>query len=301
MLWLPVTLLTALSSATGDAILKARFSHLTPARMAIVRTLAPVPFLLPALLSIKWPRLGPDFWQTLAYLVPLEVLALILYMKALKVSPLSLTIPFLAFTPVFIVLTGWLVLGERVSAFGLLGIILTVCGSYVLNIGAFRHGVFAPFKAILKEKGSFLMLGVAIIYSLTSVLGKRAIQFSNPMFFACFYFVLLGFIVPPIMVFLDKRPGSKEKGHSNGLKNYIECIRPSGAWLGVGLSQAVMVLTHMWAIYLVKAAYMIAVKRTSLIFSVLYGKIVFKEEEITQRLAGSALMVLGVALIALSG
>ncbi len=76
---------------------------------------------------------------------------------------------------------------------------------------------------------------------------------------------------------------------------------PWGAWWAVGLAQTIMVLSHMWAINLITAAYMIAVKRTSLIFSVIYGKLIFKEKEITQRLAGASLMVLGVGLIVLAG
>jgi drug/metabolite transporter (DMT)-like permease len=76
---------------------------------------------------------------------------------------------------------------------------------------------------------------------------------------------------------------------------------PWGAWWAVGLTQTIMVLSHMWAIHLITAAYMIAVKRTSLIFSVIYGKLIFKEKEITQRLAGASLMVLGVGLIVLAG
>ncbi len=73
--------------------------------------------------------------------------------------------------------------------------------------------------------------------------------------------------------------------------------QPWIAWWALGLTQTIMVLSHMWAIHLITAAYMIAVKRTSLIFSVIYGKLIFKETEITQRLAGASLMMLGVGLI----
>ena len=50
---------------------------------------------------------------------------------------------------------------------------------------------------------------------------------------------------------------------------------------------------------MVEVAYMISVKRTSLIFSVLYGWLVFKEEHIRERLLGCMVMVIGVALITL--
>ncbi len=268
--------------------MKARFSNFSPGGMAVVRSVAPVPFLLPVLLFIKWPVLDSVFFQTLLILVPFEILALLLYMRAIKASPLSLTIPFLAFTPVFIVLTGWFVLGESVSVTGFAGILLTVSGSYVLHLNLRKEGLLAPFKAVLREKGSALMLCVAVIYSLTSVLGKRAIQHSGPVFFAAFYFVILGLIVPAVIFMFETR--SRQIGRT--------LLKPTGPWIAVGLAQAIMVLTHMWAINLVAAAYMIAVKRTSLVFSVIFGKLVFGEENIRQRLAGACLMLLGVAVIA---
>ncbi len=42
------------------------------------------------------------------------------------------------------------------------------------------------------------------------------------------------------------------------------------------LSQTVMVIIHMWTTSLIEAAYMIAIKRTNLIFSTIYGKLLFK-------------------------
>lgn len=148
------------------------------------------------------------------------------------------------------------------------------------------------------------MLAVAGIYGLTSVLGKKAIQHSDPIFFACFYFVLLGIVTPLSLGalrwitngfgFNDKQPAPLWSFNKTGRN-------PWGAWWAVGLAQTIMVLSHMWAINLITAAYMIAVKRTSLIFSVIYGKLIFKEKEITQRLAGASLMVLGVGLIVLAG
>ncbi len=304
MNWFPAALLTALATATGDTILKARFSHLSPGSMAIVRSTAPMPFLLPLLLAISWPETDLVFWQTVGFLVPFEILALLLYMQALKVSPLSLSIPFLAFTPVFIVLTGWLVLDEKVTTAGLLGILCTVTGAYVLHIKASRKGLLEPLRAIAKEQGSRLMLAVAGIYGLTSVLGKKAIQHSDPIFFACFYFVLLGIVTPlslGALRWITNGFGSNDKRPAPLWPFKKTARSPWGAWWAVGLAQTIMVLSHMWAINLITAAYMIAVKRTSLIFSVIYGKLIFKEKEITQRLAGASLMVLGVGLIVLAG
>ncbi len=43
---------------------------------------------------------------------------------------------------------------------------------------------------------------------------------------------------------------------------------------------------------------MIAVKRTSVLFGILYGALLFGEKQLPQHLAAGAIIVLGVALIA---
>lgn len=72
--------------------------------------------------------LPAQFWWALAVLVPLEVLAILLYMTAIRDHPLSLTLPYLAFTPVFVIGVAWVLLGERVSARGAAGVLLVVAG-----------------------------------------------------------------------------------------------------------------------------------------------------------------------------
>lgn len=56
----------------------------------------------------------------------------------------------------------------------------------------------------------------------------------------------------------------------------------------------------MIAISLILVAYVISIKRVSVVFCVLWGHFIFKERGIKERLAGTSVMVLGVVLITLS-
>ncbi len=130
------------------------------------------------------------------------------------------------------------------------------------------------------------MLLVAFIYSITSNLGKLAIQHSSPIFFGVVYFLILTIVFFPILLFKSEKSFSK-------LKNNISMP------LAIGLFSAIMILFHTLAINLTNVSYMIAVKRTSLIFSIGYGHFLFKEKNIQHRLIGGTMMVVGVILIAL--
>ena len=289
MSWFWLSLLCAFSLASADAATKRYLSDYSAVELAVVRFVFTALLLLPFLLVQPTPSLPLGFWVWLVLLVPLEVLAMLLYMEAIRTSPLSQTLPYLAFTPVFTVLTGWLLLGERVSPAGFFGIASVTVGAYLLNIDrTFTPGSYpllAPIKEVFNNTGPRLMLAVAALYSITSVLGKGALAYAPPLFFGPFYFVVLGVVAASMA--LVARP-----------QTLAALIRRPTAHIIVGIAMAAMVLTHYLALDQVQVAYMIAVKRTSLLFGIVYGALLFGERQFPQHLAAGALMVLGVFLIA---
>src|SRR5208283_3913160 len=112
MLWLILTCCAALAVSTRDALIKKYLSDLNSYEMVLCPLLLGLPLFIAGLLLIEIPHLDAVFWVSSAAALPLEALALLLYMEAIRVSPLSLTIPFLAFTPVFILATGAVLLQE---------------------------------------------------------------------------------------------------------------------------------------------------------------------------------------------
>ncbi|MBI5902083.1 MAG: DMT family transporter [Deltaproteobacteria bacterium] len=282
MKWLPYTLLTALSLASADALSKKALRNADELTIIWVRVGYALPFLALTLFFVPMPRLDQTFWATVAAMVPLEIAAMALYVKAIRLSPLSLSVPFLALTPVFIIFIAFFFIGEHPSPTGVAGIIVIAAGAYMLNVNSSKEGLIGPLRAIAREPGSILMTAVALIYAFTSTLGKVAVMHSSPMFFGFFYPFILTAALTPFMA---------GKGT---LKTVVS--RP-GIFLLIGLCTAMMISTHYVAISLTNVSYMIAVKRMSIIFSVIYGKLFFKEVGIRERLLGSSMMVAGVALI----
>lgn len=286
--WTALALISALTFASADALLKRYFSHLTPLMMAGVRFLWVAPFAAAGLLFF-WPaELQHGFWATVALLVPLEVAATLLYMYALKVSPLSLTLPFQSFTPVFLILTGLIILGELPTAAGAAGILLVFAGGYFIFLAPSGAGILGPFRALAKERGTLAMLGVALIFAFTSALGKKAILLSSPMAFASIYFLLLAGVTGTVLAAAYRSGAARALG--SPLKGLL-----------VGVVLAVSIVGHVYGIAMVKAAYFISVKRLSLVFGIFYGWLLFSEEGVLRKLAAGLLMVAGVAVINLWG
>ncbi|MFA4829228.1 MAG: hypothetical protein WC594_08415, partial [Thermodesulfovibrionales bacterium] len=59
--------------------------------------------------------------------------------------------------------------------------------------------------------------------------------------------------------------------------------------------------SHMLAMKLTKVAYMISVKRLSLIIGIMYGYFLFKEENVRERLLGAILMFTGFVMVVTAG
>lgn len=73
------------------------------------------------------------FWGAAFGSAALLLFSKFLYMRALAASPLSLTIPYLALTPVYLVGIAYVVLGELPSPSGLAGVVVVALGGYLLN------------------------------------------------------------------------------------------------------------------------------------------------------------------------
>jgi drug/metabolite transporter (DMT)-like permease len=283
--WVFLSLTSAFALATSDALTKKALADSNEYIVAWFRLLFSVPLLVILLMFIPVPKLDAGFYRAFVLSLPLEILAMVLYIKALRISPLSLTLPFLSLTPVFLIFVSYFILGEKISFKGCIGIIFLATGSFTLNLHEVRNGIFGPFRAITRQRGSVLMILVAFIYGITSSLGKMAIEHSSPLFFGATYFIVLTIIFSPIAFVMGR-----------DIKDFVKEKRYKGLFFP-GLFYSVMIASHMMAISLTKVAYMISLKRTSLIMGVIYGYFFFKEKNIRERLTGALFMFTGFVMI----
>ena len=279
-MWIVYTIACALCLSLTDLFTK-KYSHrLDDVSIALGRVVFALPILWAAVIIDGVPPLEPGIIGVYLVAIPFEVTAFLLYIRAIRVSPLSLTVPYLSFTPVFLLGTSPVILGEQSSLYAVPGIMLITAGAFVLNLHTARGGICAPLKATLKEKGSVYMLITAFIYSITSNLGKMGVMKSSPSFFAASYVSILSLAVLAIHIqkYRLKNPFKKEL--------FI-----------IGFFSAMMMLFHMTAIRLTLVSYMISVKRSSLLFSILFGAWFLGEKNLRERITGGIIMITGIVII----
>ena len=245
--------------------------------------------LFPLFVSLELRPFSPELVILLTVLLPLEVLGYYSFLSAIRMAPLSLTLPLLAFTPMFAVLTSGLLLGEGISYFGAIGIALVTAGAYVVNADLITENVFAPIRAIFSHSGSRRMLLTAVVWSLTSTLGKKGVLIYGAIQFG--YLVVL-FDLLIFGIIASRSMAWKKSFFSIGKRTYMLVL------LG-GLLMAGAEITHFVSISMAPVAYMISVKRLSLVFGVVFGWFFFGEKNVVMRMVGASIMVAGVFLLTL--
>jgi drug/metabolite transporter (DMT)-like permease len=263
------------------------------------------------LMGISWihgiPVIGPWFLGAILVSTLLNILATILTFRALASSDISLAVPMLSFTPLFLVGTAAIFLGEIPSAIGIAGIITIVAGSYILNMAQGHTRITDPFRNMFTHPGVMAMLTVAFLYAVSINFDKLVVQNSDAIFGSGFEFLLLGssFGVLAVLGYYMRHPGFLHPGNvtgTSGKPTPPSALHPPWKYLAVaGIFTGVLITIEAFTIntaYLIQIVpYVIALKRMSIILIVLYGTLIFREKEIVRRLAGAGLMVLGALLI----
>jgi drug/metabolite transporter (DMT)-like permease len=286
MTWIVLSFLTALCESLKDVFSKKGLANVDEYVIAWSLQFFALPFLLTMLFFVKIPALGNQFWPALLLGGGLNVVTTILYMKAIKQSALSLTVPMVAFTPLFILMTSPLMVGEFPNWGGVLGVLFIVAGSYVLNLGERQRGYLAPFRALVQERGPRLMLITAFLWSITANFDKIGVQNSSPIFWSIAISMFSALVLFPIILHKSTRAVKQ-------IPTRLQVLAP------IGFFGALTAIFQMTAISLTLVAYVIAIKRTSAVMSVLWGHFIFKEKGLRERLLGAGIMLLGVALISL--
>lgn len=243
-----------------------------------------LPFLLPILLFIDIPPLSERYWIALFVGGSINVVTTILYIKAIKISDVSVVVPLVSFTPAFLLVTSPIILGEVPSPLGMFGVMLVVAGSYFLNIREKEKGFFKPFKYLLKDKGSRYMIIVAILWSISSNFDKIGVGESSPLFWAISANIFIAIAMTPFVLFKARKY----------LRDVLEKFK---VHFPIGFFGAATLVFQMLAINLIYVSYVISIKRTSVILVVFAGFFLFKEKNITTRITGALLMLAGVILI----
>lgn len=285
-MWLIFALLNPISEAIRSVIAKKLTRNIDSIYISLANNVLPLIFFFPALFFIEL-KFNLNFFIGLFGSGLINIATAILYMKAIEKSDISKVMPMLSFTPLFLLVTSPVILGETIHLLGILGIIFVVIGSYLLNLDLSKNSVFEPFKGLLREKGTRYMLIVSFLWSFSANFDKLSIQNSSILQHIIFVNIIIVLGVWLIIYFWKGIDFGEIKREIKGLSL-------------ISFFTTLAFIFHMTALSLTYVAYVVSFKRMSGLIAVFLGYFLLGEGKIKERFLGSFVMFIGVLLIALS-
>ena len=280
-----ISILAACLGTAKDVVSKKLAGNVSGIISAFASFAFALPFYLTALLILL--VLGYEdfaFGESFLFLVIAraftDALAEWMKMKAFETGEISVVSSFISLSPLFLIVNSPLITGDSLPTGGILAILLVVTGTLLLSWKGKKEGaIFTQRKAIL------LSLCSAFFFSLNICFDRLAVQVASP--------VLSGFAMT-LVAGLFLLPGMlRSTGYQQVLEQNLKPFSIRGCF-----ECTFMICKHS-ALQFLQAPYVACIMKVGLIFSIIAGRVTFKEEDTVRKLLSSSLIVGGIVLIVL--
>ena len=219
-------------------------------------------------------------------LIIISIISAFLFLKALSISELGLSIPLLSFSPLFSTIFSSIILDENLQKLQYFGIGLIIFGTMILYSRSFSvPDIFKSLTYIVKNKGARYMILVSLIWSLTPILDKICFKYSsmNIHGFIQSFGILIALVIINREIFFEDLQSIRESF-------FIICITM--------LVGTIATILQFFAISLTFVSIMESIKRSvGQVFSVIFGTMFFNEKITYQKIFGVIILSLGVFVI----
>ncbi|HMQ68455.1 MAG TPA: EamA family transporter [Ignavibacteria bacterium] len=217
--------------------------------------------------------------------------AFLCIMTALKNLEISRALPILAASPMTVALLAFIFLGESLSLTEVMGMLLIVSGTYILELKK-SENISAPFRVFIDSKYHRIILIALGLMTLSAILDKLLLTSFKlpPLTFLVLqnYFFLIIFLL--FRIFNGFR--NKNEKLFSGVSKEILLIIIFIAIATIGYRWTQIEATRLGPVGLV-----IAIKRLSVLFAVVIGAKLFNEENYLKKVIATITIVAGALLI----
>ncbi len=194
-----------------------------------------------------------------------------------------------SFGPIFILIFALILLNERVSLLGLLGILITIFGSYVIHLPSFKLSHLSlPFKAF-KNKPFLFSMGAGACTATYSLINKKNLEGVEPF---TLYYLIIGCMTLSLVISLLVR---KKR---NQIKE--EFLHNLKALFLMGFFGFISALLFLYALQMGKVSYLGAARNISIVFGVILGSFFLQEGYGRMRFIASLLIFAGIFLLSIN-
>lgn len=238
--------------------------------------------------AVIWPKLiKRGFWPLLFWDSAINIVSYLFYIRAFRLADASLVAPLTLLTPVLMLITSPIMLGEQTPLLGVGGVVFTVLGVGLLDAGKTNQSggrQRLDFRLFIADPGARAMTATAALWSIGANIDKLGVLASSPVIWIASVTICIALFC---LIYWLAGPRPPVTPHA------LRYAFFAGASMCIGNT------VQMWALTVLFAPYVIAIKRLSALFTVLVsGR--FLQEDTGGRVFGALVMLLGSMMIALA-
>jgi drug/metabolite transporter (DMT)-like permease len=286
-LGLILALVGALGWTLFDVVRKQLTQKVMPTLLTVWLPLAQVPLLC------AWAASTGPFVIPRASLVPMSVSialnvgGLLAFMQAMRLSPMSLTIPLLSFTPVGTTLIGWFLRDQTPTHAQLGGVALVVAGAFTLGM---KSRQWPGLRAYAQDPGVRRMSIAAVIWSLTAVIDQVALERGAGYWYAPAITAGVGLLLGAILLLRGQGPALRQAG---GVLLNHPALMASAVVIG-----SASLAVQLESLRIAPVGFIETVKRgIGMSGAIVFGRLVFREPIGLPKIVAVVLLTLGVGLV----
>lgn len=287
-MWFYFALATSFISAVSIILNKRILKGVSPSVLTWCTLLLATPII--AIFAIKQgaPDINILFVVGIVGSVLFYTASNIVQFRAMKIADLSSIYPLVALGPILTLILAFLPpLNEKPNFIAIIGVLVTLFGTYVLNAGNAKEGLLKPIKLLFENKASALMILSVLLGSVIIVFDKLAINNTlpkNTIFVLLIENILIIVGLWPVLYLRNKNFGRQIFDNKKlfiilGVLNAFSTILVFSATGGgsVGIVSTII--------------------KAQLLFVLLFSFIFFKDKPKLETIIGSIIMIAGVVLM----
>lgn len=287
--WVTLAVIAALAQVLRNAAMKSIGHKLDE----YINVLGRFAFLLPFAAAAVWmrgvPEIQPGFWWYCVLFGFLQTSATLSLSKALLYGSMGVVTSLWKLATIWLVVLAFITLGEAPSAWGLVGIIVTLAGVYGLNVSRARIGWFEPVRAIFTDKGMRYTVLASLLYAPSVITFKQAAVLSDATFGTFMTYAAASIVVLPLTLW-------------KSAEHFKDAPKLWKGFVSLGLFAFITSLAQAEAYRLTLTSYVESVKQVEILLAIGIGYVFFRERDrVRETLLGGVVILAGIVLLILAG
>jgi len=290
MNWFILAFISALFSAASAVSEKKALFSINALDFSFIVSVVTLIFSIPFFFSVQFAELTAISLTILFFKTILAAAAFLCVMLTIKNLEISEALPLLALAPGLVAIGGVILINDNLKSAEWFGIFLMAAGAYILEIRKGSTNLLSPFKAMISFSKYAYVLIALILFTVTSLLDRILLKEYNLPPYAFMAFQQLFYALIFFVIVLTKQRRIAQQFKSIDKKIFYLVIV-------ISIFTVIYRYTQIEATKLAPAALVLSVKRLSVLFAVIYGGKLFKEENLYIRIASVIIILIGATLL----